>query len=641
MAGPICGNTQCNQPLSSDDVFCGFCGTPVPRAESTTRWPGTAQQYDEAPNGQGDTALPPTGAGASFFSHEPPRQRGPLNNATRYLCAAAYLDNDFAYRVIRKLLATRRAVAPSVNMDIGPVIYHCQQARRNLLIRNIVLVAIVVVGLFVSLPAAFSFLTYTFLLGWLLPRLKWRQRRLTEKVMLVFVLFAAWIVLGFISFAIALATNAASFTSVFGSGGSLGSSTASATGQDLTGAVTFILLLAFAWGTEAVYNFFTFRILIERLRLGAPPPSTAQDRPDSRIALVEGAQWGNIALYATEDPFIGTGDEAEPEREWSIAIRLDPADPARRVLNSRSPTDKWVPIDPVEVHQAIRDKLRSLNDPRLSANERINSLSVTDRLVGAGVLRWDSPLVDASRLTPYSHASPEAVRAIIRHPQARLRYYQHVVVNDEGPPVTIGDRLVLDAADQGISVSAFVYTAVEGRHFYLQFILTALPPIKPEYRIIDLLPALSSGKLLRMVLGRSTRRFFAATAGSLSGIVSAVGLRAREQRIEHEAVHAGQFAGGKLAVGQLGAEVSVRELGMDDRPGSYIHVLDVQKYNRIIERAVLETVQDFLAGKGVDISAFSTSAVNVINGNVIGSVSGGTNQIGGAGSTFSQQQAGV
>lgn len=142
-----------------------------------------------------------------------------------------------------------------------------------------------------------------------------------------------------------------------------------------------------------------------------------------------------------------------------------------------------------------------------------------------------------------------------------------------------------------------------------------------------------------MVLWRSTRRFFAATAGSLSGIVSAVGLRAREQRIEHEAMHAGQFAGGKLAVGQLGAEVSVRELGMDDHLGSYIHVLDVQKYNRIIERAVLETVQDFLAGKGVDISAFSDSAVNVINGNVIGSVSGGTNQIGGAGSTFSQQHA--
>ena len=46
---------------------------------------------------------------------------------------------------------------------------------------------------------------------------------------------------------------------------------------------------------------------------------------------------------------------------------------------------------------------------------------------------------------------------------------------------------------------------------------------------------------------------------------------------------------------------------MDDRLGSYIHVLDMQKYNRIIERAILETVQDFLASKGVDRKAMAMS----------------------------------
>jgi hypothetical protein len=637
MAGSTCGNTQCNLPLDADDVFCGSCGTPAPRSESTTVWPGTTRQYDEAPNGQRDTAPSPAGAAASFFSHEPRRPRGPLSNSTRYLCAAAYLDNEFANRVIRKLLATRRAVAPSLNVDIGPVISHCQRARRNLLIRNIALVAIVVVGLIASLPAALSFLSYAFLLGWLVPRFKWRQRRLTEKILLVFVFFGAWTILGLISFAIAFAASAESFTSAFGSGNSLGSSTSSASGLGRDTAITFFLMLGFAWATEAVYNFLTFRILIEHLRLGAPPPSPAHDA-DGRIAMVEGAQWGNITLYATEDPFIGAGVESDTEREWSIAIRLNPADPARQLLHKRPAADKWVPIDPVEVHQAIREKLRGLNDPRLPANERINSLSVSDRLVGAGLLRWDSPLVDASKLTPYSRASQEAVQAVIRHPQARLRYYQHVVVNDEGPPVTVGDQIVLEGADQGISISAFVYTAVEGRHFYLQFILTALPPIKPEYRIIDLLPTLSSGKMLLMVLGRSFKRFFAATAGSVPGIVSTVGLRAREQRIEREILHTGQFTVGKLDVAQLGAEVSVRELGMDDHLGSFIHVLDVEKYNSIIARAVLETVQDFLAGKGVDVSAFTDSAVTVINGNVIGSVSGGTNQFGGAGSHFSQRQ---
>ena len=70
------------------------------------------------------------------------------------------------------------------------------------------------------------------------------------------------------------------------------------------------------------------------------------------------------------------------------------------MLHNRPATDEWVPIDPVEVHQASREKLRSLNDPDLPVNERVNSLSVADRLVGTGLLRWDSPLVDASLLTP-------------------------------------------------------------------------------------------------------------------------------------------------------------------------------------------------------------------------------------------------
>jgi hypothetical protein len=342
--------------------------------------------------------------------------------------------------------------------------------------------------------------------------------------------------------------------------------------------------------------------------------------------MVEGAQWGNIALYATEDPFIGAGVTAEPEREWSIAIRLDPADPARQVLHTRPVNGEWVPIDPVELHQAIHEKLRSLNDPRLPVNQRITSLSVADRLVGSGLLHWDSPLVDMSRRMPYSHASREAIDAIIRHPQARLRYYQHVAVNDEGPPVTVGNQLVLDAADQGISISAFVYAAVEGRYFYLQFILTALPPIKPEYRVIDFLPGLSSGTMLKMTFGESARRFLGATAGSLFGLIRAWRLWASERGIEREAMRAGD-----LAAGDLGARVSVRELGMAARFGSYIRRLDVQKYNRIIERAVLETVQDFLASKGVDISAFTDSAFNIINGSVIGSISGGTNNITGAG----------
>ncbi len=631
MDGLECGNTQCGQILNGDEAFCGYCGTPVPGPQriiapppGPMSWPGTVRQPTGALNGQQDAGPALAGAGVPFFSHESPRRPGPLTNATRYLCAAAYLDNKFANQVIGELIATRRAVAPSLNMDLGPIIWHSQRARRILLIRNIVLAAILLLGFIVSWPAAINFLLYTFLLGWLLPRVRWRQRGLAMKILFVILALYLLPLILFVSFALTVGALASSFTSTFGSGASLGSSAASAAVGVLTVVGTLILVLALTCGTEFAFTYVTRRTLVEQLAPGAPPPPPAPGLAADRTAMVEGAQWGNIALYATEDPFIGAGVkvEVDVDRRWSIAIRLDPADPAHQLLQTRPAPDGYVPIDPVELHQAIRAKLLSLNDPRLPVNERIAGLSVADRLVGSGLLRLDSPLVDKTRMTPYSRASQEAVGAIIRHPQAGLRYYQHVAVNDEGPPVTIGgDRLVLDGADQGIAISAFVYAAVEGRHFYLQFVLTALPPILPEYREIDLLPSLSSWRSLGWMAWYSLKRFLRDAADAPAGIASAIRLWLRELLIEQNALH----ALGRVA-GDLGAEVSVREMGTWNSFGSHICLLDVEKYNRIIERAVLETVQDFLADKGVDISAFSNSALNIINGDVIG-VSGNGNQV--------------
>jgi hypothetical protein len=575
------------------------------------------------------------GTGAPFFGHEPPRLSGPLSNATRHLCAAAYLNQTFANRVMRELIATRRAVAPSLDIDLGPIIWHCQRARRNIWIRNLVLVAVVVVGLIVSLAATVGFLGWVFLLGWMLPRVrrKWKERNLLEKLLLMFAFLLIWAVFGLFSFSLFAFSVSSSFTSSFGSGGSLSSATTSAAVEVLKTAGTFIALLALSWGTEFAFMQVTFRTLMQQLRPGAAPPDPAPGPASARVAVVQGAQWGNVTLYATEDPFIGAGVEADLERHWSIAIRLDPADPSRRLLQTLSGPGEYVRIDPVEVHAAIRQKLRSLNDPGLPANERVAALNVADRLVGSGLLRWDSPLVDRSRLTPYSRATPEAIDAIIRHPQAGLRYYQHVAVCDEGPPVLAGGRRVLDSADQGIAISAFVYVAVEGRHFYLQFVLTALPPVSGDYRIIDLLPVLSPGRMTASSLWQSFKRFFRVVADCPSGIFWGVRTWLGERRAEADSLSGD--AHGAVA-GALGAEVSIRELGTEDRFGSYIRTLDAEKYDSIIERAVLETVQDFLASKGVDISAFTGSALNIINGNVIGSVSGGNNQFGGANSRFSQ-----
>jgi len=101
MAGLMCA--RCGQLLRRDDASCRTCGTPAPHYQTTAPQPGGA------PNGHHGAAPSYAGADAPFFRHEPARPPGRLNNSTRYLCAAAYLDHNFAKRVIGELLLNRRA----------------------------------------------------------------------------------------------------------------------------------------------------------------------------------------------------------------------------------------------------------------------------------------------------------------------------------------------------------------------------------------------------------------------------------------------------------------------------------------------------------------------------------------------------
>ena len=441
----------------------------------------------------------------------------------------------------------------------------------------------------------------------------------------------ALLILGF-SGALVISLFASAISSL-GSAALFGSSSASAAltsalSAGLKIAGTFVVLLAVTWGTQYTYMRTTFSTLIKHLRLGAPPPRPASGEAEARITMVEGAQRGNITLYGGEDPFIGAGwllDE-----QWSIAIKLEPKTEERKGFQAMaSSSDGYVAIDPVELHQVIAERLRRLNDPRLPVNERISALTVSDRVVGSGLLPWSSPLVDRELSAPYSHASRQAVEALIRHPQAGLRYYQQIAVSDEGPPVMSGGQQVMGGADLGVVVSAFVYAAVEGRMFYLQFVLTALPPIGAGYQIIDLLPGETTPAFTAKVVGHSLRTLFSAVVYSPAGLWSAFRLRRRERRWERTALS----SDGSVA-GDLGARASVRELGTDLDFGSYIRELDVEKYKSIIQRLLLETVQDFLAAKGVDTSAFEGSAISIINGDFIKDVSiGGDSQnIGSGGS---------
>jgi hypothetical protein len=618
MAATDCANSLCDGEILAGEKFCGECGYPVPVAQHPARWPG--KELTEP-----DTELVAENAGEPFFEHAPPRTSPPLNNATRYLCAAAYLETGFANHVITNLLATRKAVAPSVHFDLGPIIRHCLRARKLLLIRNVVFVVCVLVGLFTSPLMTIDFLCLIFVFGALVPAARRLPGKAMRKALNVFLILFGLMLLGLLP--VLLVFGAFASIAVVG----LLAGSVVSVALNVAGALVAVAALIVATlTTEYIYLHVTFRTLIEHLRLGSPPPVQASQAMQARIGIVDSAQWGNITFYGGEDPFIGSGHQLD--EHWSIAIKLEPAHSSRRSPLAASRDGGQVIIDPVKLHKHIRERLLSLDDPNLPFNERVSALAVSDRLVGSGFLPWASPLVDERLRTPYSYASPEAVEALIRHPQAGLRYYQQVAVSDEGPWVTTRDgREVLDGTDQGIAVSAFVYAAVEGHMFYLQYVRTALPPVKAAYRSIDLMPSVSNAKFRSVILKTALRSFFRDIAYAPAGIIQEIGTRRMQRRVEKASV----TPDGSVA-GELGAEFSLREWGAESDFDSYIEELDVEKYDKIIVRVLLEAVQDFLADNHVSVDAFSNSANSIINGDFIsiGSFAGDNNNLGSGGNAY-------
>jgi hypothetical protein len=161
--------------------------------------------------------------------------------------------------------------------------------------------------------------------------------------------------------------------------------------------------------------------------------------------------------------------------------------------------------------------------------------------------------------------------------------------------------------------SAFVYVAVEGRMLYLEFVSAVMPPVDPRYRFVDALPKLSAGAFLSRVLRHSAQR--------IGDVFSSPGQLVKSVFIMLEhwfGYRAEKRAPKEIAYGDLGAVISVRELGAAARLGNYIQELDVAKYTKLAERMITDTVLDFLADKGVDISAYAQSASAVINSGIIG-----------------------
>jgi hypothetical protein len=641
-----CG--RCGRGVDAQDGFCGHCGEPVSgnlagngqAAAARGSWPGAPDDssWSSAARDSAARSVPVQGAGApgGFFSHAR-AQASHMTNATRYLCAAAYLSPTYASTVIKHLVSSHRAVAPSVGIDLGPIMRHCLRARSMQRIRDVTMAFLLILGLVLIPGRTIEILVVSFFLGFL-PSVDWGRKSLGLKVLAT---VGSVFLLGSVAEILIAAVGIASLQSMAaGMGGTSdpGAPATSPSGGLSSADVKTVLLVAAIIATQVVYIFMRSRTLCDEL---GPEPRPRPHRRrsalvEARIAEIDGAQYGNVVLYSGKNPFVGTG---QPGRVWSIAIELQRENDGNRAPWGPAREQSYVPIDPVELHQVIRQRLLRLKDNDLPPNERLSALVVADHVVGTGLHRFDSPLIDPARVVPYSWASAEARDALIRHPQAGVRYYQRVSVCDEGQAVWAGQRKVMDGSDQDISASALVHIAVEGRMFYLEFVSAVMPPVDPAWRLVDVLPEFSSGRFLARVLLDAFSSLFRALFYAPVQVCRAVATLIREGRSYKEDAAAAQ----EYLFGDIGAQISVREVGAAKEFLTYIQKFDAEKYVKLVERLINDTVLDFLAAKGVDTSAYAASAGVVINnaGVMIGnnnSVNGSSIASGGVGGRVRQQQ---
>jgi hypothetical protein len=540
--------------------------------------------------------MPGAALSGRFFSHAQARPAGRVTNTTRYLSAAAYLNPRYANVVIGDLVASHRAVVPSVGIDLGVIIRHCLNARGIQLVRDVLLTVLLVISLILATVPTIIIVIIASFLGFL-PGVEWERKSFGVKLLAGAAVAAALFFIGFLWLIISLFSQQERL-GLLPKGPAI---------------VTVVAFLALTAVTQMLYTYNKYRALCDKLGPDADPaPLPRLDgRVESRIAEVAAAQSGNLTLYSGENPFIGTGQR---ERVWSIAIELSRAPETGRQPWVRPRSRGYVPIDPVELHKVIRERLLRLRDPGLPENERLSALVVEDHVVGEGERRWDEPLVDPDRKVPYSMMSPEAIEALIRHPQAGLRYYQRASVSDEGQAVWSGDQEVIGRADQEIAASAFVYVAVEGGMFYLEFVSTVLPPIYRGYHLVDLLPKISSGRFTAKVsLDAASTVFRDLISAPFRACGTLLQMWHDQRSFAKEAASVDD-----VLFGDIGARISVRELGAARAPHTYIQRLDAAKYTKLVERLITDTVLDFLEDKGVDTTAYRASASSIINnGNMI------------------------
>ncbi|GHF17113.1 hypothetical protein [Streptomyces morookaense] len=517
-------------------------------------------------------------------------QQDSRSEATRLLCAGTYLDIDFRRRVIEELVEhEERPIAPSLGVDIVPVLTHALRARAQdittaLLLLGLWLVFVLVDAATYGAPVWAAAYAGVCFLHWgvqaaagrgssvyVVDRRTLRQAlkgsgalralRAALPVLPPLVSLGYWV----------LALGAL----VLGAGDWV--------------AVIFPLLLVLP-----VWNHRTRVAAVMRNELGrqhfarqprAFPASTYHRRIADAIAR---EQYAGLTIYDPSRPFIGMGRPYEP---WSFALELKRG---KHMAGENGAAPFTGPFTGRLVVDLIRPRLEALREAAAATSrDRLKDLEI-DEFV-------------------YLPVGPQ--RFAVDYTDLTVRRHLDDSVDEGGEGRRYFLRVRIGAWDEQVVVSVLVRVHTQGGMLVLEVVPHVLTPIRPEFRAVDVIAGRGEEDLLRDGLRALLSAPAAGFAAAVSALRSAVcGFRTW--------LHDPQRAVPD------GPADSVRELAGVQRV-SLFQEMDISRYVKTVQDRIASGVREALRSQGYQTDQFEQQIVQISEGGTyIGSMSGGAVAVG-------------
>ncbi|HEV7651194.1 MAG TPA: hypothetical protein VGP26_23845 [Actinophytocola sp.] len=543
------------------------------------------------------------------------------DDTTRYLCAAAHLDPDFANSAIREFLVEEtRPVATSVGVDATAVLGEAVAARTRRKLRDVALLVLLVGMLFVAPVALLG--------GWVVLGVLVSVRALTRAVqkqglqakgavyvvgglVLVGLLVILWPLIEDLLSSVSNGSGSYATSSAYPygvlptSGSRIGDSV-------LTVLAVSALLAVLLADRLVVWKHLNERFWPNRAAVGSPggpalagPFARVRDRavfrfsPDRFLTQLrryvdarataagplpheEPAPGRPAPLIVYRDfvPFVGAG---KPEDPWSIAVPLEELPDA----------EPGMELTTESLYAGIGAEIESLRAATtLSPGRRLRQLNVGERVIVSADELIDH-LADRSAadflarpgVAPFTMLRPARVRSIKADPVEWARYYQCFQV---------------ETWDRDLVVSVFVHVAVGQGALYVEWTPCVLRPIRRRYREIDRM----SRSLWRPLLGSvlDLLRLPLSIPGRLVHTLSFI----RPVRHGRDVIDPDVY----------GVATSLRELASAQRVDNYFQFADIERYLKMMESRLILAVSRTMRAAGYSPASFDEQAATVVNNNV-------------------------